>query len=84
MLPNPYQAPETETLPNARRKRLTPLLTRLGWIVLPVLAGMVVGQVFLAPWIFGPADQMVYLIPAGLGGFIGLAIGLVLRVIALR
>ncbi len=41
----------------------------------PVLAGMIVGELFLSPSLFGPAS-----IGAGIGGFAGLAIGILIRI----
>jgi len=52
---------------------------RLGWLW-PVLIGICVGSVFLAPFVSGPGDPSGHCIGAGLGGCLGLLLAIVWRI----
>ncbi len=71
---NPYQSPQadSEMRPPAAPKRRS----RLFWLVLPTVAGMAIGTFFT-----GPGHNVGYpnTIAGGCGGFLGLAVGFVLR-----
>ena len=78
--PNPYQPPRaaSEALPP---ERLAERRSRWGLAVLALAsaAGVAVGALILAPFCIGPADPFGHSTGAGVGGFAGLGVGVLLR-----
>jgi hypothetical protein len=78
---NPYEPPLSEPSP-VPRAASRPRKSRIGWIALASLVGAVLGSDLFAPFVRGPGDPYGNSIGAGLGGFLGLAVGIVTRVLA--
>jgi hypothetical protein len=76
---NPYTSPTTEPESDASPKSSRPFRARV--YVIPALIGAVIGSVVLAPFCRGPGDPGGHSIGAGLGGFVGLLIGIVIHTI---
>lgn len=53
---------------------------RIVTLILSAIAGALLGSQFLAPFSQGPGDPGGHSIGAGLGGFVGLGIGVLLRI----
>jgi hypothetical protein len=72
--PNPYQTPR-ESPPS---EPVVPPESRLGPLILPVLGGMGLGTVLLAPFVRGPGDPTGHILGCVFGGFVGLGVGIYL------
>ena len=74
---NPHTSPKTDTAPDDSPP--PPHRFRIRAYVIPTLIGAVIGSVVLAPYCgISPDDPNGPSIAAGLGGFLGLFIGIVI------
>jgi hypothetical protein len=73
---NPYEAPRESSIrePRQRTERQTGVLL----IIATTFFSGALGSALLAPFVRGPGDPEGYSIAAGLGGFIGLILSVVL------
>ncbi len=82
---SPYQSPRAESQSAGAYPGEEPApRPRLAWLLLPVVIGGASGWVLLAPFVRCPGDPFGHWIGAGLGGLAGLALGMVLRVSAVK
>lgn len=75
---NPYESPLSEASPG-EGVRPTSRKNRIAWLALPSLFGAVLGSLVLAPYVRGPGDPFGHSMGAVLGGFLGLALGIMAR-----
>jgi hypothetical protein len=75
--PNPYETPKSESHPEPTAKPVRRFRARV--YVIPVAIGALIGSVALAPFCRGPGDPGGHSIAAGLGGFVGLFVGIVVN-----
>ena len=82
---NPYESPRSESQsPEASSGEQPAPRSRLAWLLLPAAIGGASGSVLLAPYVRCPGDPFGHSIGAGLGGLAGLALGIVLRALAVQ
>lgn len=82
---NPYESPRAD--PPTSGSSSAPVgkkQSRLFLIVSPTVGGAVLGSIVLASAVRCPGDPSGHLIGAGLGGFAGLGVGMLVRAIVPR
>ena len=77
---NPYASPKSDSVAEDTSNKPRRPRFRIRSYVIPAFIGAVIGWFLLAPYFsLGPGDPSGHSVAAGLGGFVGLFVGIVIH-----